>query len=53
VRSLDVIKRIILKLYETGYDSDWIQRAQERTQWRVIVNTIRNFAFNEGGEICL
>jgi hypothetical protein len=40
-----IIKIIVIKLYlrEIGWDGvDWIDMAQDRDQWRALVNTVLN-----------
>jgi hypothetical protein len=40
LRSVDNIK---MDLREIGWDgTDWIDLAQDRNQWRVLVNTVKN-----------
>jgi hypothetical protein len=37
------VNNIKMDLGETGWDGvDWIDRAQDRDQWRVLVNTVMN-----------
>jgi hypothetical protein len=37
------VDNIIIDLRETGWDStDWIDPAQDRDQWRALVNTVMN-----------
>jgi hypothetical protein len=39
-------ENIKMELTETGYDNvDWIHLAQDREQWRALVNTEMNFQF--------
>jgi len=39
-------ENIKMELTETGYDNvDWIHLAQDREQWRALVNTVMNFQF--------
>jgi hypothetical protein len=38
-----LVDNIKMDLRETGWDGvDWIDRAQDRDQWRVLVNTVLN-----------
>jgi hypothetical protein len=37
------VDNIIMDLRETGWDGmDWIDLAQDRDQWRALVNTVMN-----------
>jgi hypothetical protein len=38
------VDSIMMDLKEIGWDGmDWIELAQDRDQWRVLVNTVMNF----------
>jgi hypothetical protein len=40
-----------MDIREIGWEVvDWIHMAQERDQWRNLVNTVRTFRFHKGGE---
>jgi hypothetical protein len=42
------VDNINMDLREIGWDGvDWIDRAQDREQWRALVNTVLNFGFHE------
>jgi hypothetical protein len=36
------VDNIKMDLREIGYGVDWIYRAQDRDQWRALVNTVLN-----------
>jgi hypothetical protein len=40
-----------MDLRETGWGGvEWIHLAQDRDQWRAVVNTMMNFSSSHGGE---
>jgi hypothetical protein len=40
------VDNIIIDLRQIGWDGmDWIDLAQDRDQWRPLVNTVMNFGF--------
>jgi hypothetical protein len=43
VRDISLVDNIKMGLGEIGWDGrDWIERAQDRDQWRALVNTVMN-----------